>query len=119
MPKQTLQVEVPEGYELTGEFRVPESGELILMDGEAVGFSKFTAPLISKWFPILRKTERWRPAIATDVRYPYKKARLRDSDKDQWQYCNLVGLGYRGDRIVWVGDGYINFHYWQCEVLCD
>ena len=119
MPKQTLQIEVPEGYELTGEFRVPESGELILMDGEAVGFSKFTAPLISKWFPILHKTERWRPATPSDVCTTPKKARFRDSDRYMWEYGNLIGVHSRPSGLIWRGDHKDDFHYWNCEVLCD
>ena len=119
MPKQALLVEVPEGYELTGEFRIPKSGELILMDGAAVGFSTFTATLVSKWFPILRRTERWRPATVADVQYPRKKARFRDFERDEWTYGELIGVQSRPTKLVWQNSLKTDFVYWHCEVLCD
>ena len=56
MPKQKIQLEldVPEGFEATGEYRCRKPGETVLIDGGAYtsDLSGFNAE-----FPILRKVE--------------------------------------------------------------
>lgn len=81
MPKQslTIEVEVPEGWELTGEFRSPESGEVVLkgfLTGNGQAIRVVCSPMARyENCPILRKAEVWKPLtpeIAVDF-YVTKK----------------------------------------------
>jgi hypothetical protein len=117
MPKQKIEIEVPDGYEVI-EYRCLVKGDTFLNGfGEVeVAYSDTYRQIC---FPILRKTERWRPATPLDVCTKPKKARFRDTDKHIWEYSNLIGVQSRPTRLVWTGDHKNDFHYWQCEVLCD
>lgn len=58
--KLTVEIEVPEGYELTGEVRPPKVNEFFLdSDWKSLGMAYISFSQSS--FPILRKVENWKP----------------------------------------------------------
>ena len=81
MPKQYIahEIDVPEGYTITGEYRIPTEGEYILSPSNG---SVHIAPAtkIGVKFFILRKTEVWKPLtleIATEYAKQKKKIVIR------------------------------------------
>ena len=119
MAKQTMtftaEFEVPEGYELTGEFRVPKKNEWFInwydriekaahdMDGQRV---------------ILRPAPKWRPARIEDLAKITKdkplKARFRDDTSNEWISGTLAGYWPVSD-FPWNRHCGTEFKY--CEVL--
>ena len=120
----TVEAEVPEGYEMTGELRGPRHGEYFLnSDGNPEEcYTSFGMHRI-----ILRKTERWRPATKKDIINALQgqvvKARFRDSAKDEWIFGMFLAGGVPGANYPWGsratalegGHAYENFKH--CEVL--
>ena len=84
-----------EGYEYTGECRVPEIGEYIL-DGFGSGVMEVRCTLISRNF-ILKPVERW---IVPTIEYMQKyyqwgdviNARFRDYEENDWNKCYLLAI---------------------------
>lgn len=110
----TVEAEVPEGYEMTGELRGPRHGEYFLnSDGNAEEcYTSFGMHRI-----ILRKTERWRPATVADAIRALQgqtvKARFRDFHNRDWIPNVLMGA-VPGSAYPW---GSPNENYRHCEVL--
>jgi hypothetical protein len=83
-----LQVEVPKGYELTGEYRIPKEGESFLNSwgkaemqvGKFIDFSRL----------ILRKVDTWRDATLDDLKRVMDgetvECRYRNFECGQWRY---------------------------------
>jgi hypothetical protein len=119
----TVEAEVPEGFEMTGELRSPQKDEFFLnSDGlPELCYSSFNVHRI-----ILRKTETWRPATVSDIIRALQgatvKARFRDYTDRVWVPGVLAG-GVPGSTYSWAsrtpypsgGDMFENFRY--CEVL--
>ncbi len=82
-----LQVEVPKGYELTGEYRIPSIGEYFLnsYNHPAVANCEF----VSRWL-ILRKVDTWRDATLDDLKRVMDgetvECRWLSGSSGKWQY---------------------------------
>jgi hypothetical protein len=85
-----LQVEVPKGYELTGEYRIPSIGEYFLnsYNHPAVANCEF----VSRWL-ILRKVDTWRDATLDDLK------RVMDGETVECRYVDGNHM-YYGFRLV-------------------
>jgi hypothetical protein len=119
----TVEAEVPEGFEMTGELRNPQKDEFFLnSDGLLeLCYSSFNVHRI-----ILRKTETWRPATVSDITRALQgatvKARFRDYSDYTWVQGILVG-GAPNANYPWTSrtmdfgsrEKYENFRF--CEVL--
>lgn len=82
-----------EGYEYTGELRVPEIGEYIL-DGFGSGVMEVRCTLISRNF-ILKPVERWIVPTKEYIQKYYKwgdliEARFRDYEDRDWSSSYLI-----------------------------
>lgn len=120
----TVEAEVPEGYEMTGELRGPRHGEYFLnSDGNPEEcYTSFSMHRI-----ILRKTERWRPATNTDIINALQgqvvKARFRDHPDKEWFFGTFLVGGAPGSNFPWASrttaseGGYLYENYRYCEVL--
>lgn len=81
----TVEFEVPEGYEWTGEIRCPAKGELMLSNYLSLKSAKpWEAQFnyTSEQYPILRKAEVWKPLtpdMALDCFVNKKKIPLRQA----------------------------------------
>jgi hypothetical protein len=60
-----LQVEVPKGFELTGEYRSPKTGEFYLTNSNTA--IQASIDFVSSWL-ILRKVDTWRDATLDDLK---------------------------------------------------
>lgn len=119
----TVEAEVPEGYEMTGELRGPKYGEYFInSDGNVEEcYTGFGVHRI-----ILRKTERWRPATVEDAIRALQgqtiKARFRDFIDREFILGSLVGV-VPGSRFPWGSrasdseGGSVFENYAYCEVL--
>lgn len=119
----TVEAEVPEGYEMTGELRGPKYGEYFInSDGNVEEcYTSFNMHRI-----ILRKTERWRPATKTDIIKALGghvvRARFRDFSDREWNTGALAG-GVPGATYPWGSrisspeGGYVYENFKYCEVL--
>lgn len=89
----TAEFEVPEGYELAGEYRVPEIGEWYVSP-----YGDANHATLKGKYPraILRPTPKWRPATVEDairaLRGETVKARFRDCPDKNWRESNLTGM---------------------------
>jgi hypothetical protein len=120
-----LQVEVPKGYELTGEYRIPKEGESFLNSwGKAemqvrkfIDFSRL----------ILRKVDTWRDATLDDLKRVMDgetvECRCRDEVTDTWRADLLLrGCFLRyDDRRVWAAvppsdEPQAFIYYYHCQV---
>ena len=117
MPKQTIEIEVPEGYELTGEYRTAKTGDITLNrknNAELwISLEESTGCYL-----ILRRVKQWRPATVEDVVRAIKG--------------NNVEVRFSNNGVVWLS-GYLHGYrkdtnyswlsktgnYTHCEVLCD
>lgn len=82
-----LQVKVPKGFELTGEYRTPKEGEYYLSDGGfAVAANTY---FVTRWL-ILRKVDTWRDATLDDLKRVMDgetvECRWLSSSSGKWQY---------------------------------
>ncbi len=119
----TVEAEVPEGFEMTGELRSPQKDEFFLnSDGlPELCYGGFNVHRI-----ILRKTETWRPATVSDIIRALQgatvTARFRDYAETAWAPGTLVG-GAPSAYYPWVNQTmgsegrkrYENYRF--CEVL--
>jgi hypothetical protein len=82
-----LQVEVPKGYELTGEYRPPVMGELYLSGNDCACVANID--FITRWL-ILRKVDTWRDATLDDLKRVMDgetvECRYRNFECGQWRY---------------------------------
>lgn len=108
--KIEIEIDVPEGYEATGEFRQPRKGEFILRSGsaiEAMTDNEFSEGII------LRKVKRYRePVLPADLG---KVCEFSDNET-HWFEGNLIGLittdyGIRWQRAVGL--------YQRCRIEVD
>ena len=118
MPKQMIEIDIPEGFEFV-EIRDVRKGDVYLPNYTQNYLIASNDHCNGYKYPILRKAERWRPATVADVQYPRKKARFRDFEKDEWAYGELIGVQSRPTKLVWQNSLKTDFVYWYCEVLCD
>jgi hypothetical protein len=88
-----LQVEVPKGFELTGEYRAPNAGEFFLVcaDGEYKSQHAGFDFSITTYRLILRKVDTWRDATLDDLK------RVMDGETVECRYVdgNHVYYGFR------------------------
>lgn len=85
-----LKVTVPEGYELTGEYRVPHEDEPFLNGSHEVTIAK-RFPCIPRL--ILRKVPKWRDATLDDLK--------RVMDGETVECCYVDGqMRYTGFRLA-------------------
>lgn len=105
----TISLAVPEGFEPTGEFRVPLVGETYLYDGKAI-----VCESVGKIeFFILRKIKRYRePVLPADAG---KKVEARDCDQ-AWKSVEL--RGWRSEKFNWICfvDGYGDVAFKHCRI---
>ncbi len=74
-----LQVEVPKGFELTGEYRAPKRGDYFLEKSDTVSQANFDFK--SMWL-ILRKVDTWRDATLDDLK------RVMDGETVECRYVD-------------------------------
>jgi hypothetical protein len=105
-------VEIPDGYEPTGEFRIPNADELFLLGSKVV--SNCTSWVTTQKL-VLRKIPQWRdPVLPADYG---KKARFSD-DKIKWRHGSLTGWSSDGDNddFPWIEE---RMHGWKFCQVCD
>ncbi|MFO0452764.1 MAG: hypothetical protein ACK52I_29600 [Pseudomonadota bacterium] len=86
-----LQVEVPKGFELTGEYRPPKTDEWFLRwDGQQIKstFDSFNA------FLILRKVDTWRDATLDDLK------RVMDGETVECRAYSECDKGWINDYLL-------------------
>ena len=119
-----LQVEVPKGYELTGEYRPPVIGELYLSGDNYACVANID--FITRWL-ILRKVDTWRDATLDDLKRVMDgetvECRCRDEVTDTWRADLLLrGCFLRyDDRRVWAAvppsdEPQAFIYYYHCQV---
>ena len=122
MAKQTMtftaEFEVPEGYELTGEFRVPRKDEYFVNSNGKL--EQQWAGLIDQPRAILRPAPKWRPATVEDAARAILGATVKARGQfgvvpvpSGWEEFELVGYD-RSETNKWIGP---NKTYRICEVL--
>lgn len=86
---------VPEGYELTGEFRLPRSGEYILDSGTGDGTVAHQAGFdyTRSVYPILRRKPRLKQIVFTVAGEP------RAIQRGEW-YISFGGSPLMGDSFT-------------------
>lgn len=111
----TAEFEVPEGYELTGEFRVPREDEYFVNSNGKL--EQQWAGLIDQPRAILRPALKWRPATVEDAIRALQgnttRARFRDRPDQRWKESHLRGMVSQSDW-PWGSD---DENYKVCEVL--
>ena len=106
MSKQTLtvEVEVPEGYELTGEVRPPQLGEYFL-DCDWKNLARSTINYGTRAYPILRKAENWKPLHSGQACYfgeRQDRIKIRVWSQDR-TVCSDKIVGTIKDLTFWDG----------------
>jgi hypothetical protein len=86
-----LQVEVPKGYELTGEYRPPKKGEFYLNDGSMASIANIN--FASRWL-ILRKVDTWRDATLDDLK------RVMDGETVECRGYSECDKGWMNDYLL-------------------
>jgi len=110
MPKQTIELCVPEGYELTGDYRKLNNGNSYLARGRAY---VWTLDVVSDHeYPILRKVapvreSRWRfvPTMHGSPCYSYLYPTLVDARKalgcnHNGVYTHIERLDFENNKLV-------------------
>lgn len=111
MAKQNvlIEVDVPDGWEATGEFRAPVVGEFHAQHGKAISVNiNFATPRI-----ILRRVKQYRePVLPAD----YGKQCEFSDDEVNWHTYNLHGFWHAipGEPICWRG-GFSWYKYCRIE----
>ena len=111
----TVEAEIPEGYEMTGELRCPEGGEWFLDSNGRPELTRGFGYNIHRI--ILRPAPKWRPATVEDairaLRGNAIPARFRDRPDQRWEESHLRGMVSQSDW-PWGSD---DENYKVCEVL--
>ncbi len=116
---KTVKIEVdlpvlPDGYEYTGEFKIPKTRDELFMDGDEMEHGESTRCMFRH---IIRKVKKWRPA-----EFPRdwgKAARFRNNEDDEWESGTLHGCRVYNKKIY--RHPYISAlsSFTFCEVLED
>lgn len=114
----TAEFEVPEGYELTGGFRIPNYEEWFMNTwGDA---ERLTIGNVDQPRAILRPAPKWRPATVEDAAKAILGATVKARGQfgvvpvsSGWQEFELVGYD-RSETNKWIGP---DKTYRICEVL--
>jgi len=80
MPKQTVEIEVPDGYELIA-YRVPKDGEFVLWEGKVESFD-----FQSSEYPILKKTRVSLHKFYTGALDLMTRQYVKNNPADRWRY---------------------------------
>jgi endonuclease YncB( thermonuclease family) len=105
-----LQVEVPKGYELTGEYRAPVIGDFYLEASRRA--SKANINFSSSWL-ILRKVDTWRDATLDDLE------RVMDGETVECKYQERLSLKWVEGYVLrgWYIDTY-GEKAWVLQAKC-
>jgi len=107
MPKIEMDMpELPDGWEYTGECRVPVDGELPRNDVE---FSSLCCPIV-------RRVQKWRPAKLDDLDKGLT-CRVRYNESAPWKDGKLTGWNSNAVGGPWLRDGSLHQGWDFCEVL--
>jgi hypothetical protein len=90
-----LQVEVPKGYELTGEYRIPEVGDWFLNSyhrAEELQNPPLSELMVSRL--ILRKVDTWRDATLDDLK------RVMDGETVECRGYSECDKGWINDYLL-------------------
>ena len=104
----TIEFDVPEGYEFTGEVRCPQMGDYYL---SGFGTTKMKVARIASFnfeyeeFPILRKAEVWKPLTPEKVLELFTKQ-------------SKVKLRRAASKAPLVNDRIQDIYYSACDYLC-
>jgi hypothetical protein len=92
MTKQTIEIDVPEGYEIVG-YRVPTEGEDFLCPRGTSAVLTAGSGILRQHM-VVRKTPKWRPAKPSDLDNGPAPARFTNvlMNKAGRVYGNLVGV---------------------------
>lgn len=123
--KQTIELEIPEGYEVV-EMRDVRKGDVYMPNFTPNYLIAAGDHNNGYKYPILRKTEQWRPATVADAIRALQgqtiKARFRDFIDREFILGSLVGV-VPGSRFPWGSrasdseGGSVFENYAYCEVL--
>jgi hypothetical protein len=108
--KIEVEINIPDGYEATGEFRYPVNGELYLYCGTVAKSDGVHPERL-----ILRKVKRYRePTLPADYG---KECEFSNSD-GEWSKGVLIGYRKNDcqDLIPWSGG---EDYYCHCRIACD
>lgn len=112
MAKQKIEIEidVPEGYEATGEFRRPKKGELILANWQFARLKTYVYVHVPGYdhtedsYPILRKAEVWvqlTPETAWELLLSQASRKFRHKGSSKFTSRNQITKIYReGDEVL-------------------
>ena len=103
--KIEIEVEVPEGYELTGEWRFPRQGEFFLFLFHRPGkASPFQASInySEEKYPILRKAERW---VQLTPETAWELLLSREERKFRHKWVRGKGTTETIDKVYRAADG--------------
>lgn len=113
MPKQDIvlkDVEIPEGFEATGEYRYARPGEWVKAINKVSAYKASEGTQID--ILILRKLPQWRdPVLPADFE---KRAQFSDTGKE-WKDGRLFGW-HGNTRFHWLSDKNV---YWKFCQVCD